>query len=440
MAAWQPTKEEADEMIARCGINPCTADGKPGKPPTPRPSTCLPYPKCHEHHPYAHSVVPLYPDADGNHHPAPPGRSHYDFNRPRDRLSEPNLYYPPDGGEPIETTGDPARKKGLKRPAEGDRPLSKNALKRLKKQQEWEAGKEERKIKRKENRQARRVRKREEKAALVAQGIDPNAQKQQKPPSVNVPISLIIDCDFEQYMRDKELISLGSQVTRSYSENKNAQFRTHMFVSGWNGKLATRFHQVLEDKHKNWKGIEFIEGDFIACAEAARKKMQEDGGKMIDPLQKSLDEKVPWVRDEKDPFPMPDPEPEPREEYKDIVYLSSDSPYTLDRLEPNTSYVIGGLVDKNREKVYGDAESASSGDKHVVEIMLKWLEYENWGDAFLSVIPKRKGGQLRQQEGASGQADEDDDAEAQDEDEAEDAEVEEPTPETSTEEAGTAKS
>ncbi|KAF4993015.1 hypothetical protein FDECE_13537 [Fusarium decemcellulare] len=476
MAAWQPTKEEADEMIARCGINPCTADGKPGKPPTPRPSTCLPYPKCHEHHPYAHSIVPLYPDADGNHHPAPPGRSHYDFNRPRDRLSEPNLYYPPDGGEPIEvwdTTaldraemtdeddGRSSKKKGLKRPAEGDRPLSKNALKRLKKQQEWEAGKEERKIKRKENRQARRVRKREEKAALVAQGIDPNAQKQQKPPSVNVPISLIIDCDFEQYMRDKELISLGSQVTRSYSENKNAQFRTHVFVSGWNGKLATRFHEVLEDKHKNWKGIEFIEGDFIACAEAARKKMQEDGGKMIDPLQKSLDEKVPWVRDEKDPFPMPDPEPEPREEYKDIVYLSSDSPYTLDRLEPNTSYVIGGLVDKNREKGLCYKRARERGIRtarlpigqymvmqsrqvlatnHVVEIMLKWLEYENWGDAFLSVIPKRKGGQLRQQEGASGEADEGDDAEAQDEDEAEDAEVEEPTPETSIEEVATAKS
>ncbi|KAF4979581.1 hypothetical protein FZEAL_4251 [Fusarium zealandicum] len=364
-------------------------------------------------------------------------------------------------GEAIETIA-PSEGSILpqKRYAEGEiRPMSKNALKRLKKQQEWEAGKDDRKLKRKEKRQNQRVRKREEKAALVAQGIDPHANAAQKPPSINVPISLVLDCDFEQYMRDKELISLGSQVTRSYSENKNARFRTHIYVSGWNGKLAERFHEVLEDKHKNWKGIEFLEGDFVACAEAAREKMKQDGGKMIEPLQKSLDEKVPWVRDEKDPLPMPDPEPEPREEYKDIVYLSSDSPYTLDRLEPNTSYVIGGLVDKNREKGLCYKRARERGIRtarlpigqymvmqsrqvlatnHVVEIMLKWLEYENWGDAFLSVIPKRKGGQLRQQEDASGETVEGDDVEEQDE--ADEVEEEETTPETSTEEAVASKS
>ncbi|KAM5384363.1 hypothetical protein ACJZ2D_001668 [Fusarium nematophilum] len=346
-----------------------------------------------------------------------------------------------------------------KRPAEDDppAPMSKNALKRLRKQQEWEAGKEERKQKRKEKRQDRRVRKREEKAALVAQGIDPNAQSAQRPPSVSVPVSLIFDCDFEQYMRDKELISLGSQITRSYSENKKARFRTHLYVSGWNGRLAARFSEVLEDKHRCWKGVEFLEGDFIACAEAAREKMkQDDGGRMIDPLQKSVDEQVPWVRDERDPFPMPDPEPEPRDEFKDIVYLSSDSPYTLERLEPNTSYVIGGLVDKNREKGLCYKRARERGIRtarlpigqymvmqsrqvlatnHVVEIMLKWLEYENWGDAFLSVIPKRKGGQLRQREDASEEADEGDDTEKQDDEDAAGAEVEKPTPETSVGEA-----
>jgi tRNA (guanine9-N1)-methyltransferase len=29
---------------------------------------------------------------------------------------------------------------------------------------------------------------------------------------------------------------------------------------------------------------------------------------------------------------------------------------------------------------------------HVHEIMLKWLECGDWGEAFMSVIPKRKGG------------------------------------------------
>ncbi|KAK7428732.1 tRNA (guanine(9)-N(1))-methyltransferase [Neonectria magnoliae] len=306
-------------------------------------------------------------------------------------------------------------------------PLSKNALKRMRKDKEWADGLEDRRRQRKEKRQDRRVRKREQRAALVAQGLDPSVLTPKKPTSINVPISLIFDCDFEEYMLDKELISLGSQITRSYSENKNATYRTHLWVSGWKGKLAARFRDVLDDMQKNWKGTEFIEGDLLECVEKAREKMQTRGGTVITPLQKSLEEKVPWVRDEKDPFPITGLEPEPREEYKDVVYLSSDSPYTLERLEPNTSYVIGGLVDKNREKglcykraramgirtarlpigEYMEMQSRSVlATNHVVEIMLKWLQYENWGDAFLSVIPKRKGGQLRRQDGASGEGEE----------------------------------
>ncbi|KAI5466824.1 guanine-1-methyltransferase-domain-containing protein [Mariannaea sp. PMI_226] len=311
-------------------------------------------------------------------------------------------------------------------------PMSKNALKRMRKQQEWEDGKDARRKMRKEKRQASRLRKREEKATLIAQGVDISTLNPRKPAPINVPVSIIFDCDFEQYMVSKEIISLGSQITRSYSENRTTRYRTQLWVSNWNGKLAERFRDVLDDKHNNWKGIDFIEGDFIECAEKAREKMKTDGGKMTEALQRSIDEKVPWVRDEKDPLPLPDPQPEPREEYKDIVYLSSDSPYTLDRLEPNTSYVIGGLVDKNREKGICYKRARQLGIRtarlpigqymvmqsrqvlatnHVVEIMLKWLEYENWGDAFLSVIPKRKGGQLRQQDGTEEQDDGNDDEE-----------------------------
>ncbi|KAK5396728.1 tRNA (guanine(9)-N(1))-methyltransferase, partial [Exophiala xenobiotica] len=32
---------------------------------------------------------------------------------------------------------------------------------------------------------------------------------------------------------------------------------------------------------------------------------------------------------------------------------------------------------------------------HVVEIMIRWLECGDWGEAFMKVIPKRKGGKLR---------------------------------------------
>lgn len=316
-------------------------------------------------------------------------------------------------------------------------PMSKNALKRLRKQEQWEEEKDERRKKRKEKRQDRRVRKREERAALVAQGIDPRALQPRRPTPTNVPVAIVLDCDFESYMMDKEIISLGAQVTRSYSENRQARYRSRLWVSGWSGRLCERFNTVMEGHHLHWGGIEFVDGDFVKCAELAREKMRSGGDKsagvVTEALQRSVDNKTPWVRDETDPFPMPDPEPELRDEYKDIVYLSSDSPYTLERLEPYTTYVVGGIVDKNREKglCYKRARErgirtarlpigqymvmqsrAVLATNHVVEIMLKWLEYEDWGQAFLSVIPKRKGGRLRGDDNDDDIANRDETAEA----------------------------
>lgn len=294
--------------------------------------------------------------------------------------------------------------------------MSKNALKRLRKQQEWEEGKEDRRKRRKEKRHERKCRLREQREELLAQGVDRSLVFPKKTPATPVPVALIIDCDFEPYMTDKERISLSSQITRSYSDNRAARYRSRLWIAGWKGKLLERFEGTLAGTHKNWRGVGFHEGDFVECALRAAEKMRKDGGEMIPALQRSLDQQPAWVRDEKDPFPLPDPEPEPSEEYRDIVYLTSDSPYTLSRLEPNKCYVIGGLVDKNREKGLCYRRARERGIRtarlpigqfmvlqsrqvlatnHVVEIMLKWLEYEDWGEAFTAVIPKRKGGVLK---------------------------------------------
>ncbi|KAK5995725.1 tRNA (guanine(9)-N1)-methyltransferase [Cladobotryum mycophilum] len=291
-------------------------------------------------------------------------------------------------------------------------PMSKNALKRLRKKQAWDDAKGDRRDRRREKRRNQKDRIRSERAALIAQGADPESFVKKPLPSTLVPVSIVLDCDFERYMNLKERISLSSQVTRSYSDNKQARYRSHLWVAGFNGAIAQRFHEVLGGQHKAWKGVSFCEGDFLVTAREARQQMQADGGEMIEPLQKSLDERPAWIKDETDPFPMPDPAPPLDENNMDVVYLSSDSPYTLERLEPNTCYVVGGLVDKNREKGLCYKRARERGIRtarlpigqfmvmqsrqvlatnHVVEIMLKWLECGDWGQAFLSVIPKRKG-------------------------------------------------
>ncbi|KAL6877315.1 tRNA-methyltransferase domain-containing protein [Trichoderma longibrachiatum] len=336
-------------------------------------------------------------------------------------------------------------------------PMSKNALKRLRKQEEWEAGKDDRRKRRKEKRHERKTRARSERAALIAQGVDPQELQKKKTPSTLVPVGIVIDCDFEEYMMDKERVSLSSQVTRAYSDNKQARYRAHLWVAGFNKGIAKRFNEVLGAQHKKWKGIWFDDGDFLSCAAKVRERMNAadgSGGEMIESLQRSLDEAPAWTRDETDPFPLPDPEPPLDEANKDVVYLSSDSPYTLERLEPNTCYIVGGLVDKNREKGLCYRRAREKGIRtaklpigqfmvmqsrqvlatnHVVEIMLKWLECGDWGQAFLSVIPKRKGGRLRGEENGEdagegeGEGEADEEGEEQDEagDEGEEAEASE---------------
>ncbi|KAH8903248.1 hypothetical protein BR93DRAFT_856257, partial [Coniochaeta sp. PMI_546] len=305
---------------------------------------------------------------------------------------------------------------------DGTKPMSKNQLKRLRRQQAWEEAKESRKLKRKEKRHEKQARKRtelEEKLeAAKAAGLDPEEVRKEAFKPVRekkhnpVPVAFIIDCDFERYMRDNEIISLSSQVVRSYSMNKMAKYQAHLFVSSFGGKMKERFETVLAGNHKKWRHVQLIEGDFVEAARLAQEVMAGDGaGEVIDVL-KPVSEK-----EAKDGETSAAPEPEPETGVdRSIVYLTSDSPYTLERLEPNTSYVIGGIVDRNREKglcykravekkvrtaklPIGEYMAMQSRfvltTNQVVEIMAKWLECGDWGEAFLHVIPQRKGGVLK---------------------------------------------
>lgn len=354
--------------------------------------------------------------------------------------------------------------------------LSKNQLKKLKKQQEWEAGKEDRKIKRREKikeKKARKVESRKEALEKVVNGemdADVTLPKKEvkKGPArpIPVPVSLIMDCDFNELMTEKELISLAAQLTRCYSDNRTNPYRTHLVVSSWGGKLKTRFETVLANNQLGWKGVRFIENDFLDATAVIDEVMKgPDGGKLVGALAgedegtaetklatqshvttpaprdsapttsipkstEDLSEKTVSEAPAFDMVPMKPPQPEDNPQLESetitakpalasipsIVYLTSDSPYTLDRLEPYTSYIVGGIVDKNRHKdlcykrarehgiataklpigEYMTMQSRSVlAINHVVEIMLKWLETGDWGEAFLSVIPKRKEAKLR---------------------------------------------
>lgn len=310
--------------------------------------------------------------------------------------------------------------------------ISKNQLKKLRRKQEWEDGREGRKLKRKDKMQQKRAQKRaeyEEKHAddppEVVAAIKAQQQQQSKPyvRPTQLPITFIFDCQFDSLMSDGEITSLGSQLTRCYADNKKARFRAHLALSSFGGKLKERFDGILESHYKNWNGVRFLEEDFVRTAESAKGWMKEEGGGAVaGALAK------PAGTDAVEDAGNGEGE---------VIYLSSDSPDTLTELKPYTTYIIGALVDKNRHKGICYKRAAEAGIKtaklpigdylhmqsrkvlttnHVNEIMLKWLELGDWGEAFIQVIPKRKGGALRQSGEETAKEDDGDGKAAEDED------------------------
>jgi len=293
---------------------------------------------------------------------------------------------------------------------EDGQPLSKNQQKKLRKKQEWESKREDRKLIRKEKLVAKRERKREARQQeAVENGLDlsqPLPRPVKKPPAqraVQLPITFLIDCDFDDLMRDNERISLAAQITRCYSDNKNSMFRAHLTVCSFGGKLRERFDNILTH-YTGWRGVRFLDDDFVSAAEQAKVWMLDEqaGGKLagtFSPLAELDEEVQAKLRDE-----------------GEVIYLTSESDYTLTELKPYSTYIIGGLVDKNREKGICYKRACQIGIKtarlpigeylemasrkvlatnHVNEIMLKWLDCGDWGEAFMKVIPKRKGGKLK---------------------------------------------
>ncbi|KAI8992120.1 guanine-N1-methyltransferase [Mycotypha africana] len=177
-------------------------------------------------------------------------------------------------------------------------------------------------------------------------------------------IGAVLDCSFSDYMNDKEVSSLRQQIIRTYSANVRAGKESL--------KLAiTSFDDILK-KHmddkapawQNWKNIKITSNTYL------------------DEFKK-----------------------------EDLVYLTADSDNVIHDLEEGKTYIIGGIVDKNRYKNLckdkADKEGITTGQlpigdhlqmstrkvltvNQVFEIMVKWVEHRDWEKAFLEVIPGRK--------------------------------------------------
>ncbi|RAK96177.1 tRNA (guanine(9)-N(1))-methyltransferase [Aspergillus ibericus CBS 121593] len=307
--------------------------------------------------------------------------------------------------------------------------ISKREMKRMRRREQWEGQRDLRRAKRKEKGIARKEKRR---AALEQAKEDGTLEELKKSyerthkrfrKSTLLPLTLVIDCGYDELMLEKERISLGSQITRSYSDNSRSAYRSHLVFSSFNKQLKERFDTKLNKHYLNWKGVRILSNDFAQVAEMAKEWMVVPAGGRFEGV----------FADKTDATP----------EDGEVIYLSSDSPNTLTELKPFSTYIIGGLVDKNRHKGICHKHAVEKGIKtaklpigdyiqmasrqvlatnHVVEIMLKWLELGDWGKAFLAVIPQRKGGTLKKTAGEQSEDAEEVDEIAEEDDNAEEDE------------------
>jgi tRNA (guanine9-N1)-methyltransferase len=289
--------------------------------------------------------------------------------------------------------------------------MSRSAYKKMKRQKQFEASKEERRAKDKQRKKDSKARRKQEAQKAEEAGIPieltPNQalfKKRQK--SVLLPVTFIIDCNFDEKMLENEITSLASQITRCYSDNSRAKYRAHLAVSSFNKRLKERFDTVLLKQYKKWNGIKFLEEDFVTVAQQAKEWMK-DQDKKHDYSESALAKQSVNTEGEDSLEPK-----------GEVIYLSSDSDNVIDKLEPYCTYIIGGLVDRNRHKGICYKSAMDAGVKtarlpigeflemnsrkvlttnHVNDIMLQWLDLGDWGEAFLKVIPKRKGLALKGQ-------------------------------------------
>ena len=427
-------------------------------------------------------------------HESPSSHIHKDTTRDENMIeAEENINLNPDS-QSLQNADDPphvSSSTATTEPvpeSEAPATLSKNQLKKLKRHQEWEAGrdhrKEVRKIKQKEKRDRHRAVRDSAAAPVLSTSLTtipslPAPQRKPRPHPVQLPITIILDCSFNDLMTPNEMISLASQLTRCYSDNSKAKFRTHLVLSSFGGALKERFDTVLHGHHKNWKGVRFRSESFVEVAEEAKgwmveekkavKKGQVDSedvktndatkaekaGNLLD-LENSRDpETMGSLEQEQEPDSKAQQASEAQLEIPDdaatsrpliqsdnpnssaqpsststaalpsnpplsaestsprTIYLTADSPHTLSTLSPYTTYILGALVDRNRHKGICYKRAMDAGvetaklpigeylqmnsrkvlaTSHVCEIMLRYLETKDWGEAMEVVMPKRKGG------------------------------------------------
>lgn len=189
--------------------------------------------------------------------------------------------------------------------------------------------------------------------------------------------SVIIDCAWEDKHNESTLKSLTQQIMFCYGINRRHDCPAHMYMTGV-GPLVTA--NLNKSNFSHWNGVTIVPEDYIGHPDFSTDPQPHSNGG------------TPTNQ-------------------KQLVYLTSDAEETLETLDPNCAYIIGGIVDRNRHKFATFNKAKAQNVRmaklpikenfalaathiltvnHVYHILLNYAKYQCWVQAIKEVMPNRK--------------------------------------------------
>ncbi|KAG6974234.1 hypothetical protein JG687_00000448 [Phytophthora cactorum] len=278
--------------------------------------------------------------------------------------------------------------------------LSKRAMRKEKRRLQYEERKAEKKLKRQEQQRAKKasglipppkeldmseeaVQRRKERAIAKREAYLMAAEE---------GVKVVIDCEFEEKMTDKEKKSLSQQIMFSYGVNRRSRTpMKYVYILQW--EFATI----------GPNSVDFFSSAYITSLHGdIRKNLEKISG--FHEWQAFTESSKSYM----DIFKK-----------ESLVYLTADSPNTITKLSHDKVFIIGGIVDRNRLKGITYQKAVEQGIEtaklpldavvelgsatrvltvnHVFEILAQFSEIKDWAQATLATLPSRKGAHLKQE-------------------------------------------
>jgi tRNA (guanine9-N1)-methyltransferase len=173
-------------------------------------------------------------------------------------------------------------------------------------------------------------------------------------------IQVIVDCDFDSYQTEKEMTSLKQQLMFCYALNKRSDFPLNLSVVGISPGLLAGLSKI---NCSNWE-MRIHSETYLELFEKER-----------------------------------------------LVYLTADSNTVIDSFDPQTVFIIGGIVDHNRHKMLTYNKASAQNIRtaklplaqhvqlqrssvltvnHMIALILKFSETQDWKISINEAIPSRK--------------------------------------------------